>query len=328
MTEVSRSINQHQPEAQFRFFISNVNSIIGQALVEMLRNDNENDVNPHIIVGTLNKDDPTPCCRGVKKIIDASDTRTLLRVILDSDIIIFDVQNTNIDEMMFSLKALTSLNYTSNKLFILISSILTWSGTPPKDQDGENLENVDNMSVTTGKYSSPNNPEMSSDGTMINSMYSESEYASRKAIPAYQNMKNLENAVLTANKCKETLRTYVLCSGITYGNGEESFYKLFDTAYQAKDDLKIFGDGKNIIPMIHVNDLAVYVKLLVYKRPDDIEYILALDHSKNRSQGALIRAISSGMGQVPVRNVSFLDAVFEPDFNLMTMNIPVIPSNL
>ena len=66
-------------------------------------------------------------------------------------------------------------------------------------------------------------------------MFQESDYLQRRAIPAYQNMKDLENKVLTANKCKESLRTYVLCSGIVYGNGEESFYKFFKTAYEAKD---------------------------------------------------------------------------------------------
>ena len=80
--------------------------------------------------------------------------------------------------------------------------------------------------------------------------------------------------------------------------------------------------------MIHVNDLATYVKVLVYKRPADIEYILALDHAKTRTQASMVKAISNGMGSVPVKNLNLMDAVFEPDFNIMTMNVPVIPSNL
>lgn len=56
-------------EKQYRIFVSAVNSTVGQAVVENLRNDNYNDDNPHIIIGTLDKDDPTPACRGVKKII-------------------------------------------------------------------------------------------------------------------------------------------------------------------------------------------------------------------------------------------------------------------
>ena len=39
-------------------------------MVELLRNDNENDMNPNIIVGTLNKLDLSEVPRGVKKIID------------------------------------------------------------------------------------------------------------------------------------------------------------------------------------------------------------------------------------------------------------------
>lgn len=58
-----------EKEKQYRIFVSAVNSIVGQAVVENLRNDNYNDDNPHVIIGTLDRDDPTPACRGVKKII-------------------------------------------------------------------------------------------------------------------------------------------------------------------------------------------------------------------------------------------------------------------
>jgi hypothetical protein len=58
-----------EKERQFRIFVSSVNAVVGQAIVENLRNDNYNDDNPHIIIGTLDKDDPTPACRGVKRIV-------------------------------------------------------------------------------------------------------------------------------------------------------------------------------------------------------------------------------------------------------------------
>lgn len=56
-------------EKQFRVFVSTVNTVVGQAVVENIRNDNYNDENPHIIIGTVDKSDPTPACRGVKRII-------------------------------------------------------------------------------------------------------------------------------------------------------------------------------------------------------------------------------------------------------------------
>ena len=57
-------------EKQLRVFVSTVNTLAGQAIVETLRNDNYNDSNPHIIIGTVDKDDPTPACRGVKRVIN------------------------------------------------------------------------------------------------------------------------------------------------------------------------------------------------------------------------------------------------------------------
>lgn len=61
---------QEEKEKQLRIFVSSVNTVVGQAVVENLRNDNYNDHNPHIIIGSLDKEDPTPACRGVKKIIN------------------------------------------------------------------------------------------------------------------------------------------------------------------------------------------------------------------------------------------------------------------
>ena len=62
-----------EKEKQLRIFVSTVNTLSGQAIVETLRNDNYNDANPHIIIGTVDKADPTPACRGVKRIINVFD---------------------------------------------------------------------------------------------------------------------------------------------------------------------------------------------------------------------------------------------------------------
>jgi len=38
--------------------------------VELFRNDSENDINPHIIVGTLSSDEEGQIPRGIKAVID------------------------------------------------------------------------------------------------------------------------------------------------------------------------------------------------------------------------------------------------------------------
>ena len=49
-----------------------MNTLLGSEIVELLRNDNENDINPHIIVGTLDENDPSGVPRGLKTSINIS----------------------------------------------------------------------------------------------------------------------------------------------------------------------------------------------------------------------------------------------------------------
>lgn len=74
--------------------------------------------------------------------------------------------------------------------------------------------------------------------------------------------------------------TYVIASGVTYGEGEEIFHFLFKSAWLGVSPfLKIFGNGQNILPTIHVKDLAS-VLLNVCDQKPKVRYILAVDDSK------------------------------------------------
>ena len=42
---------------QLRYFVSSLNTFVGHAIVENLRNDHINDDNPHIIVGSLSENE-------------------------------------------------------------------------------------------------------------------------------------------------------------------------------------------------------------------------------------------------------------------------------
>lgn len=66
-----------------------------------------------------------------------------------------------------------------------------------------------------------------------------------------ERLKCLEQLILTNDK--PNLHAYVITPGLVYGNGEDILYELFKTAWMTPDvELPIFGDGNNIIPMIHV----------------------------------------------------------------------------
>ena len=55
------------------------------------------------------------------------------------------------------------------------------------------------------------------------------------------------------------MTTYVVCSGLIYGQEENLFHYLFKAGWHNEPDLPVYGNGKNILPSIHINDLAGYV---------------------------------------------------------------------
>ncbi len=56
---------------------------------------------------------------------------------------------------------------------------------------------------------------------------------------------------------------------------------------QKPDALTYYGNGKNRIPMIHIEDLTTYVEKVIEKKPD-LPYILALDQNPKPTQAKVI----------------------------------------
>ena len=82
-----------------------------------------------------------------------------------------------------------------------------------------------------------------------------------------------------------------------YGQGEIGLYEHFKAAWlQNPLALPVLGDGNNLVPTIHVSDLACLVKKVMVKVPKDGHYLLAIDRTKNTSQKHLIQGISDGVG--------------------------------
>jgi len=92
---------------------------------------------------------------------------------------------------------------------------------------------------------------------------------------------------------------------------------------QQPANLQVLGEGKNLIPTIHVRDLAKCVK-----RITDIDckktYIFAVDKTKKPTQKRLIKSISRGVGTGKVTEVdhnSVPDTMFWKDFMLIDLKM-------
>lgn len=81
----------------------------------------------------------------------------------------------------------------------------------------------------------------------------------------------------------------MLCAGVRYGNGERTFYEHFQKAWiQDPAALPIVGSGSNLIPTIHVIDLARLVRRVVVENPKVHPYIFALDRSNKPTQKRIV----------------------------------------
>ena len=172
------------------------------------------------------------------------------------------------------------MNPESDKTLILISSAIVWSGTR---------------------------------GT--GAPFEDKDFTQRIAPLAKQELKLLENDVLaacrTSNGTEHAVvhphkRSYVLCAGLVYGCGEEyepAFEKLFMRAWNGgsteDEGLFIMNEGNNVVPTVHIKDLAKMVGKLIVARPDPHEhpYFLAVDKAgAGQTQEAIVESIGKKIG--------------------------------
>ena len=73
--------------------------------------------------------------------------------------------------------------------------------------------------------------------------------------------------------------------------------------------MPIFGSGQNIIPTIHIADLAAYVAAVCLEPPVQ-QYLLAVDDAQ-LSQRGIVSAIAAKMGNTPVRDKTLEELYFQ-----------------
>ena len=92
----------------------------------------------------------------------------------------------------------------------------------------------------------------------------------------------MEKLVIKLGKTvKNKLSTYVVASGLMYGAGEEIFHSLFKSAWHGSQPaLQCYGNGLNIVPIIHVHDLANAL-VNIADTPPKVRYLIAKDDSQS-----------------------------------------------
>ncbi|XP_063804521.1 adenylate kinase 7 [Pseudophryne corroboree] len=209
----------------------------------------------------------------------------LLSRLLESDVIIYNITEDpcQIDEASWAASALhTEIeNFESQKIFILLSTVMTWARSKPLD---------------------PDDPEIP---------FTEDDYRRRRCHTNFKDHLSAEKLIIKLGKSnKGKFSTYVIASGLPYGAEEGILHAFFKEAWLGTTPaLPVFGEGQNVFPLIHITDLAGVIQNIVDRRPRT-HYLVAVDDSTHTLE-EIIKCISLHLGPGKVQRVSkemaFLD---------------------
>lgn len=286
-----------------KLFVSELDTALGRRIVEKFGRTQEFE-----IVGTT-RSDPVraglspeeaademakPLPPWVKEIVPAyvNDPVEFKKKVLDADVIICPMRDSA-QEAAAAIRMLANMPFDVEKTFVLVSSTLTWADTYTRQKAEEAAARFEErQAALEAGEELDEEPEEAAEPEEV-PVFGEDAYQKRTPHRRYQHWKDVEHSVKAANS--DTLHTYVLFSGLTYGGGEDMLEPIFKAAWHL-EPLPMITDGANTVPMIHIDDLATAVfKAGTYLEVLPARYILGVDRG-NHTWGQVLKAINTALG--------------------------------
>ncbi|EHB04110.1 Putative adenylate kinase 7 [Heterocephalus glaber] len=265
-------------------------SVVGASLEEVTEEEEDEDENKPTapetlsakqkegtfqIVGTLSKPKSIQPDFATEMYKNISRADLLLRL-LECDTIIYNITESpkQAEEAMWAVSALNEevSHFGKRKVFILVSTVMTWARSKPLDPDDSEVP------------------------------FTEEDYRRRKNHPNFLDHINAEKTVLKFGKNTKMFATYVVAAGLQYGMEGGILHTFFKLAWLGDiPELPVFGDGTNVIPTIHVLDLAGVIQNIIDHVPKH-RYLVAVDESAHTLED-LIKFISRSTGPGKIQKV-------------------------
>jgi adenylate kinase len=311
MNVSKKGVKEIQPKER-KIFLNNMNSWFSNFVIEALRTETVTDpkVTKNEFMGTRNMSKMKLPHLFKPTEIKIDYNYHYEHEIFSNDVFIYNLEESDYKEIEYIIKGLKTLKHNTEKILIIISSIMTWARTPAKLKK-EKTEEDENLPQESEEEEEPieepeqqENQEENKEPPKKILPYKDKDYISRIPSKKYYNYKMIETLALSASSTNPMLKTYIVCPGFIYGCGEDIFYDYFKMAWLTEPQkLPILGEGKNFIPTIHIFDLVSIIKRIIEKKPAN-RYIFAVDRTKNRTLKNIILSISKSTGTGQVEHVT------------------------
>eukprot|EP00163_Fabomonas_tropica_P026238 TRINITY_DN473_c0_g1_i1.p1 TRINITY_DN473_c0_g1~~TRINITY_DN473_c0_g1_i1.p1 ORF type:complete len:643 (+),score=212.44 TRINITY_DN473_c0_g1_i1:345-2273(+) len=229
-----------------KVFVHHLDELLGRSLIGSLTKAK------HTVIGT--KSSQNASVPSNIRTVPSDDFDEVATELLDADVIIYPIFGAS-DETAAceqAIQALHDADYAGSKTFICVSTVLTWDRTVREDEDSEDP-------------------------------FAEEDFRKRKPHPNFKHYAATEKLVSRLRKKGPTsfLKTYIVCAGLIYGLEEWLLHPWFKDAWELKQPaLDCYGAGENVVPTIHVTDLANIITRVIKEQPSS-RYIVAVDNAQN-----------------------------------------------